>query len=278
MLPPSSLRICFREVVLAVQSQVHKHPALLKDNQGVNIFNKTCAVSNSLTDLQLHEECDTLMKLMGQFDNLKNLCEVENDLFTSLKSHLNPDQVSDEDYQSVLAQDHDLHRRHRILSQTNNIFGRPSGPMLVTLVILDAVINEVNLPVSFPKDQSTIELLSIVVKAARFNKLCARTFRIDNSVQGPFTSSASLGMFSELTKEICNFNEKAAHLQIQHEVANYPIEGKVFCYIRLIATDCKLMISAEKDSLFKSLAYLKSRRNDMSAPRSSRGNRRGRPY
>ena len=88
-------------------------------------------------------------------------------------------------------------------------------------------------------------------------------------------------MFSELTKEICNFNEKAANLQIQHEVATYPIEGKVFCYIRLIATDCKLMISAETDSLFKSLAYLKNRRNDMSAPRSSRGNRgnrRGRPY
>ena len=221
------------------------------------------------------------MKLMGQFDNLKNLCEVENDLYVTLKADINPDQVTDEDYQSVLAQDHGLHRQHRILSQTNNIFGRPSGPMLVTMVILDAIINEVALPVSFPKDQSTIELLSIVIKAARFNKLCARTFRIDNSVQGPFTSTATLGMFSELTKEICNFNEKANNLQIQPEVANYPVEGKIFCYLRLIATDCKLMISAEKDSLFKSLAYLKNRRNDSTTPRSSRGNRgnrRGRPY
>ena len=150
------------------------------------------------------------------------------------------------------------------------------------MVILDAMIDDINTPVCFVKDMSTVELLTVIMKAARFNKVCARTFRVDNSIQGPFTSSATLNMFSELVKDIIKFNEKATNLQIQQVMANYPLEGKIFCYLRLVATDCKLMISAEQDSLHKSLRYLTNKRNDNPASRgnnrNSRGSRRARPY
>ena len=272
----------FREIILAVQSQVHKHSALLKENQGMVIFNKTCTVSNALTANGDQAACETIMKLMGQFENLKNLCEVENDLFSLLKANLNPDLVTDDDYNIVLGQDHNLHRHYRTLANVNNIFGRPCGPMLLTLVILDAMIDDITVPVCFVKDMSTVELLTVIMKAARFNKVCARTFRVDNSIQGPFTSSATLNMFSELVKDIIKFNEKATNLQIQQVMANYPLEGKIFCYLRLVATDCKLMISAEQDSLHKSLRYLANKRNDNPASRgsnrNSRGSRRARPY
>ena len=271
-----------KEIILAVQSQIHKHPALLRENQGMMIFNKTCTLSNAFTNSGDQAAGETIMKLMGQFENLRNLCEVENDLFTLLKADVNPDLVSVEDYNSVLGQDHSLHRHYRALASINNVFGRPCGPMLLSMVIIDAIIDEISSPIQFGKDMSSVELLTVVMKAARFNKVCARTFRVDNSIQGPFTSSATLNMFSELVKEIMRFNEKATNLQIQQVMANYPLEGKTFCYLRLVATDCKLMISAEQDSLHKSLRYLSSKRKDNLATRgnnrNARGSRRARPY
>ena len=268
-----------REIVLAVQSQTFKSVPLLQEELGMEIFNKSCTLSNAFSVQGERDLCDTLMKLMGSYEGLKNLCVIENDAVTAVKQDVVPSFISDADYALVFNQNVDYQQVVRGETKLHDLFGRPLAPMLAVTIILDAILNDVTTPVPLPKDAATVELLTVVMKAARFNKLCGRTFRVDNSIQGPFASTSSLNMFTELLKEISEFNDKATNLQVQPQMVNYPMEGIILCYIRLVHTSCKLMIEGQKDSLFKSLRYLASRRIDRTQPSrgSSRGGKRTRP-
>ena len=245
----------------------------------MEIFNKSCSLSSAFSVKGERDLCDAVMKLMGSYEGLKNLCVIENDAVTAVKQDIAPSIVSDADYALVLNQNADYQAAVRNETKFHDLFGRPLAPMLAVTILLDAVLNDVTAPVSLPKDASTVELLSVVMKAARFNKLCHRTFRVDNSMQGPFASTPSLNMFTELLKEISEFNDKATNIQVQPQIVNYPMEGLILCYVRLVQTTCKLMIEGQKDSLFKALRYLASRRIDRSQPSrgSSRGGKRTRP-
>ena len=245
----------------------------MQDELGMEIFNKSCTLSNAFSVQGEHELFDMLKKLMGSYEGLKNLCLIENDAVTTVK------QDSNADYDLVLNENIDNKNLVRGETKLNDLFSRPLAPMLAVTILLDAILGEVTIPVSLSNDASMVELLTVVMKAARFNKPCNRTFRVDNSIQGPFASTSSLNMFTELMREMSDFNDKATNLQIQPQILIYPLEGLILCHVRLVHTNCKLMIEGQKDSLFKALRYLASRRIDrtQSSRGTSRGDKRTRP-
>ena len=160
--------------MLAVQSATFKSVPLLKEELGMDIFNKSCLLSNTFSTQGERELCDALMKLMGSYEGLKNLCLVENDVFSTIKQDIAPSLLSDADYDLVFNQNQDYKNLVHGETKLHDLFGRPLAPMLAVTVLLDALLKDVSAPVALPYDASTVELLSVVMKAARFNKLCSR--------------------------------------------------------------------------------------------------------
>ena len=168
----------------------------------------------------------------------------------------------------------------RLQSVFNDAFSRPLAPMLLVSIILQAVQNKLDSPILFPHNQATVDLINIIMKTARFNKASAKSVTTENAHQGCFATNQLLHHYQELLSLITGFNKDSANFQIQLHTSVYALEGIYIATIRLITTKTKIIVDNEKDALFKSLNYLKSKRSGSETgrpnSRGSRGNKRGR--
>ena len=148
--------------------------------------------------------------------------------------------------------------------------------MLMVSTILQAIQNKLDSPVALRYEESTVELINIVMKIARFNKACAKSVNTENAHQGCFATNQLLHHYHELLKLVCAYNKTSTNVQLQLKTAVFPLEGIFMGTIRLVSTNTKIILDHEKDALFRSLNYLKSKRSGSDNGRASTRGKRGR--
>ena len=176
--------------------------------------------------------------------------------------------------QDVLAQDPSASQQAGVLCYAHDLFCRHLGPMRFLSILLDALINEVQSPVPFKKDESVLEVLAITVKLAHYNKLSSTAVTVENSHQGVFCSTPLMNLYQEVLTLACDFNKKSPCVQIQLQALVFPMEGLHLSTIRLVHTSSRALLEVEEQAMFRSLKYVISKRTNPNS-RPSRGLSRG---
>ena len=185
-----------------------------------------------------------------------------------------------QDVQPILDQCPATATVQRTQSNYNDAFSRPLAPMLLISTLLNAMQNKLESPIKFEYDQASLDLITLIMKVARFNKASAKSVTTENAHQGCFATNQLLHHYQELLKLVTKYNKDAKDIQVQVKTAIFPLEGIFMATIRLITTQTKIIVDNEKDALFRSLTYLSNKRSGSDSnrgqQRSSRGSKRGR--
>ena len=98
------------------------------------------------------------------------------------------------------------------------------------------------------------------MKVIRFNKERSKTVNVENAHQGCFATNQLFRHYQELMNLIIGFNTESKDVQIQ--LIFFLVEDFFMATVRLVTTNCKLIVDYQADALFRSLKYLKSKRSN----------------
>ena len=205
---------------------------------------------------------------------------VENDAYKKLNMQHKHQFFTSEESQRILDQCPATTTVQRMQSLFNDIFSRQTAPMLMVSTILQAIQNKLDSPALFELKPHTIELITIIMKAARFNKASAKSITTENAHQGCFATNQLFHHYREILKLVMTFNNASKDMQIQLKFTSFPLEGLYMATLRLVTTSTKIIVDSQQEALNKSLHYLSTKRsgpeNGRATQRSNNGSKRGR--
>ena len=163
----------------------------------------------------------------------------------------------------------------KLLASAHDIFARPAAPMKFIGIVLESVNASLTSPIKFEASDWTVQLLTIAMKVAYYNKQAMQSVSVENTHQGVFSNTVLMHSYQEVLKLICNSNKTSQEVQIQFELVSYPLEGLHLGKLRLVKTNGNALLQAEEDSMLRSLKYVISKRTNPTSTRGGFNNNRG---